>query len=363
MATNASSLVNFGTTGPAVGEFIYAIGPRSAPSFLPADNATTSYLNSSYPALAALINTPATSFSFTTPTLFNTNWPGIAYGNGTFVATSQNTNTRSATSSDGTTWTVRNNLPTGNWIALGFGAGVFVTINYNTAAAATSTDGVTWTNQGMSATANWYAVTFGAGVFVAVAYNSTVASTSPNGVTWTARTLPSARNWGQVVFGNSLFMAVASDTATYATSTDGITWTQRTFPASLTNCSVGFGNGKFVALAGNVMAGTSTDGVSWDLKPVANIAGGAIAYGNGLYVAASYSGYAATSVNGLDWIQWYVGVPNILNIAHGPAGVFVAVNGGGGSLVARITPSTSASSFQIPVISPITGTTAYVKAT
>lgn len=174
MATNASSLVNFGTTGPAVGEFIYAIGPRSAPSFLPADSYVNRYLVSAYPALGALIVpviTPVT-YAATARTLPSSQtWRSIAYGNGVFVA-----------------------------------------IATSTTSAATSTDGITWTARTLPSAATWAAVTFGNGVFVAVGGSgaaSTVAATSPDGITWTARTLPTSVQWAAVTYGNGLFVAVA----------------------------------------------------------------------------------------------------------------------------------------------------------
>ena len=337
MATNASSLVNFGTTGPAVGEFIYAIGPRSAPSFLPADSSTTSYLNSSYPALAALINTPATTFSATYPTISpNTGWIKIAYGNSVFVVTSQGPNTNAAYSSDGTTWS-NSSTANGNWYGLAFGAGTFVTVS-----------------QGLGGT------------------GTTNAATTTNGVTWTTRTLPSTQMWNAVAFGNSTFVAISNAPSNVAgtaaaTSADGITWTARTFPVSSGFPAIAFGNGVFVAQSGNWLSNliyTSTDGITWTPRPQANPVNPYpidLSFGNGIFVATGSYGTLYTSLDGVNWINWPTASTssNFTNAAYG-GGVFCAI--GGGSAI-RATIATTATAFQIPVISPITGTTAYVKAT
>lgn len=376
MATNASSLVNFGTTGPAVGEFIYAIGPRSAPSFLPADSSTTSYLNSSYPALAALINTPATTFSATYPTISpNTGWIKIAYGNSVFVVTSQGPNTNAAYSSDGTTWS-NSSTANGNWYGLAFGAGTFVTVSQGlggtgTTNAATTTNGVTWTTRTLPSTQMWNAVAFGNSTFVAISnapsnVAGTAAATSADGITWTARTLPSSAMWYAITYGNGVFVALSKGSAA-ATSPDGITWTARTFPVSSGFPAIAFGNGVFVAQSGNWLSNliyTSTDGITWTPRPQANPVNPYpidLSFGNGIFVATGSYGTLYTSLDGVNWINWPTASTssNFTNAAYG-GGVFCAI--GGGSAI-RATIATTATAFQIPVISPITGTTAYVKAT
>lgn len=375
MATNASSLVNFGTTGPAVGEFIYAIGLRSAPSFLPADSATTSYLTANYPALAALINTPATTFSATYPTVSPASGYGnAAFGNSVFVVISEGPNTAALYSADATTWTAATLPNNDNWLGIAFGAGTFVAVAYGVGGAggtnaATTTNGVTWTGKTLPSAQEWTAVAFGNSTFVAISNApgntaGNIAATSPTGTTWTSRTMPSSSKWYSIAFGNGVFVALSQGSAA-ATSTDGITWTARTFPVSLSFPSIAFGNGIFVAV--NYSTGTaytSTDGITWmerlQVTPV-NRYGTVLTFGNGIFLAVGSYGTIFTSLNGINWINWPTATTANLKGAAFGAGVF-AITSSVAPFI-RATIATTTASFQIPVISPITGTTAYVKAT
>ena len=77
MATNASSLVNFGATTQSVGDWMYSQYAMPSPGYLPLNSYTASYLVSSYPALGALIVPVITPVSYlaTARTLPSTrNW-------------------------------------------------------------------------------------------------------------------------------------------------------------------------------------------------------------------------------------------------------------------------------------------------
>jgi hypothetical protein len=125
-------------------------------------------------------------------------WNGLAFGNGTFVAT--------AGWSSGTT-------------------DMAYSTNY----------GKTWTLGSMPISAIWHSVTFGNGRFVAVAgFDSTQnnAAYSTDGITWTAATLPASDRWSNVVYdsGNDRFVAIAggrSGTSVLSaySSDGGATWT------------------------------------------------------------------------------------------------------------------------------------------
>ena len=100
-------------------------------------------------------------------------------------------------------------------------------------------------------------------------------------------------------------------------------------PAVLSWSSVAFGNGSFVAVAsGSTTAATSTDGITWTSR---------------------------TMPSAVSWSEViYGGMPGVQN--------FVAV-AYTTTTAATIAYSVAQTTFTIPVISPITGTTAYVKAT
>lgn len=170
---NAASLLNFGTTGLAVGDWLYSAYARTAPGYLPLNSYTTSYLVSSYPALAAIVSPVVAPVSYvaTARTLPGVTqaWQSVAYGNGI-------------------------------WVAIG-GTGT---------QAGSSPDGITWTARTMPTSAQWNVVTFANGVFVALATaGSTAAATSTDGINWTARTMPSASNWSAIAYGNGVFAALA----------------------------------------------------------------------------------------------------------------------------------------------------------
>ena len=203
MATNASSLVNFGTTGPAVGEFIYAIGPRSAPSFLPADNNKVQYLASSYPALSSLINgtIAPVSFSATARTLpSSASWVRTAYGAGVFVVVAGGAfnSTAAASSPDGVTWTARTLPSNVQWRSVVYGNGKFIAISPATSTDwASSTDGITWSAMAppVAIAYQWYDIYWSGSLYVVALSSNNICYTSPDGITWTSRSVLSLGNW------------------------------------------------------------------------------------------------------------------------------------------------------------------------
>ena len=86
------------------------------------------------------------------------------------------------------------------WGSVAYGNGVFVAVSNNTTTAASSTDGITWTLRTLPALVAWYSVTYGNGVFAAISNGTTTAASSTDGITWTLRTLPSAAAWYSVTY-------------------------------------------------------------------------------------------------------------------------------------------------------------------
>lgn len=264
------------------------------------------------------------SWTNRTSPVATTNWFGVGYGNGKFVAVgnggatsrvaystdggvtwsasvtgiSGNINLYAAlyanstwvivgaqqqayTSTDGIAWT-SHTMPTGGYTDLTYFNGLFISMSGQgtaTTVAATSPDGVTWTSRTMPASVVWSGVANNGTTAVAVAggYRTvgttagTQAASSTNGTTWTSQTLPSSQTWSGVAYGNGIFVAVHQTQANanvYATSTDGATWTNRTSMPSIfatSNCtSIAFTNGKFIVHGTNTRWGAySTDGLSW----------------------------------------------------------------------------------------------------
>jgi hypothetical protein len=107
----------------------------------------------------------------------NSNWNGICYGNGTFVATADTgaigrrvMYTRNII---GEGWSIANYPVENAWNNVGFGNGLFVAVG-NTSignGVMTSPDGINWTIRASAANNNWYSVCYGNGTFVAISSN------------------------------------------------------------------------------------------------------------------------------------------------------------------------------------------------
>lgn len=277
------------------------------------------YGNNTFVAIApqsgvpAVVSTSPDGISWTTRTIPNSDWGGLAFGNGIFLAVA-GFNPITATSTDGITWTQRGTLPSSaNWRVV-FGNGVFLAYDSGTTSTkmATSTDGVTWTAVTFPVASVMRAVAFGAGLFVVLPWNTNTLYTSPNGVTWTARTLPTTGTWWVAQYGGDRFVCLSdvnqasvqggSYLGGSLISSDGITWTYNITPSGLpigaSWVSLAYGDGLFFAQA-NVNSATvsntclstavSSDGITWTPKAIFTRGGTStrdgIAFGNNTFVS------------------------------------------------------------------------------
>ena len=117
------------------------------------------------------INRELTWTDFVSATAANENpWRSVAYGNGLFVAVTNNDNNgdQVMTSPDGINWTARK-VPEISWIKVAYGNGLFVAVaDTGTNRVMTSRDGITWTVRKAAENNQWQSVTYGNGRFVAV---------------------------------------------------------------------------------------------------------------------------------------------------------------------------------------------------
>lgn len=125
---------------------------------------------------------------------------------GYFVAiASDGTNMYSATSTNGTTWTKRNNLPITNANAIYWSANVGRYVAIGTDGVAYSTDGISWTagtiNSGTGISVDSDAIAYSPtlGRFVAMANSVNEYLTSTNGISWSRRTYPLASGYARCV--------------------------------------------------------------------------------------------------------------------------------------------------------------------
>jgi len=303
-------------------------------------------------------------------------WSSVTFGNGTFVAVSNNGTNRVMTSTDGITWTPRS-VPASSWASVTYGNGVFVAVaGFGTDRIMTSPDGVTWTPRG-SSTDSWAGITFGNNTFVAVASMGTNrVMTSTDGITWTNRSVPTGgiQGWSAVTWGNNKFVAISFTgfNDRVMTSPDGVTWTYAQAIHNGNWSSIAYGNNLFVATASNSGSSsdylmTSSDGTTWTPRTAAVAVGwNAVVYGGGKFVAVSSSGSSRvmTSTDGITWTgHTAADASGWSSVTYGN-GLYVAVasNGSGsrvmtsGALVAPTT-TTTAPATTTTTTAPATTTT------
>ena len=180
-------------------------------------------------------------------------YSSVVYGNGLWVAVATG-GTAIATSSDGATWAA-GTLPEGaDWSDITYGKGKFVAVSQSDssiAQTASSTDGTTWTLG--SFIGGCRAIAYGNDRFVAIEGGYAGANNafySFNGITWTPVTIDT-QNWQTIKYFQGTFVAIAESYDKVAVSTDGISWTYRSLSGTQSWRDIaGGGVGKFIAVAG-----------------------------------------------------------------------------------------------------------------
>ena len=363
---NATALVNFGNgTGLEIGDWTYSTYLRSAPNYLPLNNASTSYLQASYPALVALLPTQFKMFltSNTTVTFpAAVQWYTVAYGGGVWVAGSYTTGDTARSTNNAATWSA-GGANIGSSRGMAYGAGLFFSTSGGTSHSS-SPDGVTWTTRTTPVSVT--GVAFGGGIFAAVGSNAACSST--DGITWTTRTIPTG-DWGAITYGGGLFVAIdrtgGAGVTTVVTSPDGINWTSRSLPNAVVCYSITYGNGIFLLIPStSTTVYTSPDGITWTNRTSTNHGNSAyVTFGDGVFGAyASSTLYIST-----DGITWALTSASPFtgsgNIGYGTGGVFVAVNNANNVTNLRFIAAISTTNFYLPVVTPVTGTFTYIRAT
>lgn len=223
-------------------------------------------------------------------------------------------------------WTLRATPATEvNWTSLAYNASIIVAVGsggLGLQRVMTSTNGTSWTLRNAANDNNWSSVTWAEelDLFVAVANSGPVSGarvmTSANGITWVPRTAASDNSWSSITWAAGLerFVAVASSGTgnRVMTSSDGITWDIQSSAADNAWTSVTWADelGLFVAVAnsgtGNRVM-TSSDGISWDIRSsAANNAWSSVTWASelGLLVAVANSGVGNRIMTSYDGINW-----------------------------------------------------------
>ena len=283
----------------------------------------------------------------------------VAYGNGAFMAVGGGVPATILVSTNGLDWNDLSRDDIYRLTAVGFGNGVFVTVNDSgniwtssdrtnwlnqtiggfpamwsvsfvnnqflvpanghpavgdTRLILTSTDGTNWTGFDSAAADPLFAVTGRERGYVAVGQHGQMVNSS-DAVVWTNQTayLFSHVSWfSAVTFGAGRFVAVARDGI--ATSRDGVNWESANAAVLAFPTDVSFAGGRFLAtgLKGNIL--WSDEGVTWQSVQIApEIQLTCSAYGSGVYLVAGISagpalsdvGWLLASTNLTDWETVY----------------------------------------------------------
>lgn len=412
MASNAQNIINFGTSGLAIGDYTQSLFALSAPGYLPLYNQWSKYLVSSYPTLAGLINPVSTNVTFTTSAATlpsSAGWMTCAYGNGVWVAAAYNAGAGARSTNDGATWSAIS-FGTGTGL-VAFGNGIFIatyTASYNCQYVISTDNGVTWSSPyswvtvaGTNAAGQWRDLVYANGIWMLAGVGAVAPSTATpansiltsasNGSSWTVQVAPFHTQ--SIAYGNGVWVAVSwNGGANFSRSTNnGVTWsTSAALPTALNSDrkQLAYGNGNFVQVGCETPSGYATTNkvnVSQDGGQTWTTYSGlpssqfwnTVVFGNGVFVAFAGespggSGTAttamATSVDGITWTARTAPSSQIWGGANFGTGSRFVVLSGGYSLTsanaATVDFGTVATTFVLPnVTSTLTGAIPYIKAT
>lgn len=350
-----------------VGDIVTRLSPPSG-SYVEADG--RQLLKDMYPKLFSVIGDAYSVADFsgglTTVTLPSSQgWVAMAYGAGVFVALASATAIAAVSADGGTTWSSLSLPVSASWISLIYAGGLFVAIARASSIAITSPDGISWTQRALPSSDQWCSLAFGNGIYMAFADAGAMAKSIDGGQTWQTGTSLPASGARYSAFGVGLFVVLTSGAGSAYTSPDGVTWTSRvlTGATSTTWIGIAYGNGLFIALNSvNNVGEVSSDGVIWSPTVPPFLSGpGYISFGQGRFFVTLVSGSSPlwTSTLGASWTTTTLGTA-----AHS-----VSAIGGGSAVFLRSTLNPSAerysvvstTNFNVPSLKGDGRLTAYIK--
>lgn len=238
----------------------------------------------------------------------------VAVG-GDFVINAGRTRGVLLTSTDGVSW---QSTPSPDVAVSGvaYGAGTFVATTFDTRVLR-STDGVHWDVLDANLGSGIHHVTFGNGVFVAATDTSEIAVSS-DGAAWQTITVDPLLGVRSVSFINGAFLAGLDSACAdggcvgqpnpASRSTDGVHWTQASSNVGDVLYDVTDQAGVLVGATPSALV-RSTDGAAWSpASGSGNRGWTAVAAGNSGFVAVGL-GFAASSADGATWAEIAVDAP------------------------------------------------------
>ncbi|MCR4555191.1 MAG: hypothetical protein K5766_00050 [Alphaproteobacteria bacterium] len=255
--------------------------------------------------------------SWTLSDLTDHTWTSVCWGEvdgqGRFVTVSEDG--MAAYSDDGQKWTEITLLAPPNFKSVCFGNGKFVAVSDNSCYAAYSDDGIEWTLVELGS-ADWQSVCYGDGIFVAVGGKTVIFSS--DGIDWQEDTSQVNASfgkksmadamygeWRSVCYVGEQFVAISNTgDRLYGTIED---WNVSSGNASFELSSICYGDGKFVMVGENSSTSWCSTGMNLEgALSTATLYGStkfwqSVCYGNGKFVASSNAGSIVYSTDGNSW--------------------------------------------------------------
>lgn len=195
---------------------------------------TNKSIYSSYDSTPQALGAGLPIFSYRTTPSMSTNWSGIVFGNNLFVAFSQTGSGSAAvmTSPDGITWTMQTITSGVSITSIAFGNGKFVALTNNSLTKIIySTDGITWTSGGAPADISpGTIISFSNGYFATSKISTAIINLSTDGITWTTWDCGISANLLAIHYFNSEYLIFTSATSVLGHSPNLSSITNTTLP-------------------------------------------------------------------------------------------------------------------------------------
>lgn len=230
----------------------------------------------------------------------------------------------------GSTWTLRNPLPTNENLHAAAWSGSRFVVAGNAGLILVSSDGISWSMRASGVTGALHGAAFTGGQFVVVGEGGTVL-TSPDGNTWTNRATSTTKTLRSVVWTGSSLVAVGDD-GTAITSPSGTVWTTRFTGTSLDLLAAVWTGVKVFAVGELGITLESTTGSAWSQSsqtPALSFTG--VTWDGGQLIASTSGGTLHTSPAGAAWTQRHSGAASLSSVLW--TGVTAVACGSDGTLL------------------------------
>ena len=329
-------------------------------------------LKAEFSKLYAVIGDAYSYADFSRPTVATQTAPeipvnlgGLAYGNGVLIALGATSH--SISKDKGFSWVAGTGLPSGNWVNIVFGGGLFLIIN-SAGDTATSTDGISWrvVRSNLPARSS-YVAAHGRGRFVVLSSGHNLAYWSEDGRSFFSSTI-GARTYSDIAYGKGIFLAISSGNVATMVSQDGASWSLGgVLPSTYPWSKVAYGNGVFIVVANttSVASYCSIDGgLSWVASSGVTQATNLIfCHGYFIYLTSASQPVVMATLDGRAWanlISNSISLSGTRTVAVSD-GVLVAIGGSSGS--GFVVDLISDTYMNIPNIQTFGIPSAYIKVT